>query len=182
METPQKSAPRLPRSISPSGRGICVDPACGLPTAQCICSICTCGAHHCPTRAEHTLSVPTGSSVYRLDYPAHPVSPRQPTPKVPASGGSPAKFDGTTSYSATFVPHAVAPRVPTPKVLQSGPGGGDARFDGQTSYSAAYVPHAVSPRQPPPRAAAPPPDGAKFECVARLYPPQPRASVARGPS
>ena len=163
--TPQRPTNPRPRSVSPSGRGICVDPMCGLPAATCICSICTCGKHACPSRAEHTPSAPLGDSVYKTDFPPHAVSPRCIPPRVaaasPPSDG--AKFDGATVYTENFKAHAVAARQPTPKVVQSPtPGAGDARFDGTTSCEL-WAPRAIPPARP---------CVTHHPCAARCSPPQ----------
>ena len=75
MTTPQRgAAPPRAVSPSPSGRGVCVDPACGLPAAQCICAICTCGLHHCPRPTAPRVPF-TATSSYAADFVAHPVCP-----------------------------------------------------------------------------------------------------------
>ena len=170
MQTPQRSpAPgRLPaRSVSPSanGRGVCVDPACGLPLAQCICSICTCGKHACPSRPEHEhADARTGQSAYKSDYPAHAVLPRSPPAARAAGSLEPAvPFDSVSSYRSTFVPHAVAPRTPASPPKATAEISDGTKFTGESSYHHDYPRHLISPRQAPPAHSKVPLEHVKFD-------------------
>jgi hypothetical protein len=171
--TPVRVARARSVSPSPTGRGVCVDPACGSPNASCICALCVCGQHCCPQKPEHfSAGFKIGVSAYRQDYPAHAIEPRvaPAAPAAPtAAPASPLRFDARSTYGVEYTEKPLSPSAPAGsptraqqdyEAISRGP------FYGSTTSGAAYtapMPQAVpSPRHPP---RAPPPPSAPFSGV-----------------
>ena len=165
-QTAQQQTPRVYEGYQPSsGRGEAAgvyeekQPAAYDPNEQravmaalaanrCICEICTCGRHHCPS-AVHLQAryEPNLASAYKDHYPRHEASIVRA--KAPPSNvfSSDAPFEGQSTTATDFRGHGNAKPAPLMRPAPRSTVGGDEQRDFQSENASNYKSHGYARRE-----------------------------------
>eukprot|EP01006_Ploeotia_vitrea_P063090 TRINITY_DN84924_c0_g1_i1.p1 TRINITY_DN84924_c0_g1~~TRINITY_DN84924_c0_g1_i1.p1 ORF type:complete len:326 (-),score=24.14 TRINITY_DN84924_c0_g1_i1:452-1429(-) len=113
---------------------------------NCLCTICTCGAHHCPEHKRYNVPF-TASSEYRKSFPAR--SPERPKPVGPENTVDPTTYTqghfNTTSREAFRSPPEAFTPPPPIKPRDANLATANRRFVATSTNRADYQGHSPSP-------------------------------------
>jgi hypothetical protein len=98
---------------------------------NCVCTVCTCGRHHCPPPVAEKLPF-EGNSTSHLDYDRKPLPGKTARPPSAYTPGP--KFEGTSRYQDEFTAKEMCPFAPVAQAPRPAP----VPFEGQSTSRSDY--------------------------------------------